>query len=252
GRMGTHDLLVDSEQRHKNRVRQAGRTSGGLALGSDATVGMLQALQRTAGNAAVNTLLRRYAIQRCGDTPCDCSPEEKAASVSPAQEDPAVQTIARRYDTLPSVPVQRTAVQRDDDDPPDPPDPWADPAKRPDPITGPGGPGDTNDRGFTCGIENGKFTCHVDVGKGDPLQLPGDWSSSPRNDPKIKGPSDCPPGQYNKLMMKCCAVGAHADASGMKCVTDQQQEQDPFTVPPAPPEQKGDFPDDPDAATQNA
>jgi len=52
--MGTHDLLVDSEQRHKNRVRQAGRTSGGLALGSDATVGMLQALQRTAGNAAVN------------------------------------------------------------------------------------------------------------------------------------------------------------------------------------------------------
>jgi len=260
--MGTHDLFADTEQGHKNRARQSERASVELARGGGTTAGLLQGLQRTAGNAAVNALLRQYTIQRCGATPCNCSPEERAASasretsVSPAQEDPVVGLIARGDDALLGVPVQRAVMQRDDDDPPDPPDPWADPAKRPDPITGPGGPGDTNDQGFTCGIENGKFTCHVDIGKGDPLQLPGqlpgNWSSSPKNDPTIKGPTDCPPGQYNKLMMKCCAVGTHTDASGMNCVPDQQQEQVPFTVPPAPAEQKGDFPDDPDAATQNA
>lgn len=42
-------------------------------------------LQRAAGNAAVSGLLRAarpgdrlLAVQRCGPTPCDCSPEERA------------------------------------------------------------------------------------------------------------------------------------------------------------------------------
>ncbi len=86
-------------------------------------VQMLLMLQRTAGNQAVNQLLRQYkagrlpspgpllpAVQRCGGKPCNCSPKEKAAhtQVQALEEDqvPAVSAIA-----LPSL--QRDA---DDDD----------------------------------------------------------------------------------------------------------------------------------------
>ena len=41
---------------------------------------LILGLQRTAGNAVLQRLLaHRLLVQRCGDTPCDCSPEEQAA-----------------------------------------------------------------------------------------------------------------------------------------------------------------------------
>jgi Domain of unknown function (DUF4157) len=51
-------------------------------------------LQRTAGNAAVVQLLSDGGvIQRCGPTPCDCSPAERAQAEA---ESPAVQRMAQR------------------------------------------------------------------------------------------------------------------------------------------------------------
>ena len=132
--------------------------------------------------------------------------------------------------------VSRAVVQRDD--PPDPVDPFKDPTARPNPLTGPGGPLDTNDQGFTCGFENGKFTCHLDVGKGDPLSLPPTLPSSPTT--PVKGPSSCPPGKYNKLWMSCCPNGTHASADGLNCIQDEKPK--PMVLPPAPPVDKGDFP----------
>lgn len=134
--------------------------------------------------------------------------------------------------------VTQPLLQRDDA--PDPDDPFKDPTKKADPLTGPGGPLDTNDKGFTCGWENGKFTCHPDIGKGDPLSLPGTWPSPSKNPPNVKGSSSCPPGKYNKLWMSCCRDGSHASADGFNCVPDQQP-QAPTPIPPLP-DNKGDFP----------
>ncbi len=134
--------------------------------------------------------------------------------------------------------VSRAVVQRDD--PPDPVDPFKDPTARPNPLTGPGGPLDTNDQGFTCGFENGKFTCRLDVGKGDPLSLPPTLPSSPTTPANVKGPSGCPPGKYNKLWMSCCPNGTHASADGFNCIQDEKPK--PMVLPPAPPVDIGDFP----------
>jgi hypothetical protein len=51
------------------------------------------ALQRSAGNAAVATMLRAAhnpVVQRCGPVPCDCPPEEKAAAAGSADQMPSV------------------------------------------------------------------------------------------------------------------------------------------------------------------
>jgi hypothetical protein len=83
-------------------------------------VQMLLMLQRTAGNQAVNQLLRQYrssrqpspglmpTVQRCGGKACNCSPEKKAAhtAVQPVEEEQVQDTSAM---TLPSL-------QRDPDD----------------------------------------------------------------------------------------------------------------------------------------
>jgi hypothetical protein len=43
-------------------------------------------LQRQAGNRAVSRLVAGHLLQRCGPTPCECSPEERAAK-APARPD---------------------------------------------------------------------------------------------------------------------------------------------------------------------
>lgn len=214
-------LAVDHEQERRLFTRQGEGRGIGLDAAAGGMTGTVLHLQRMAGNRAVNTLLRQH-------TPADL------ASLAV---------------------VQRAVVQRED--PPDPPDPFKDPTQRPDPITGPGGPGDTNDKGFTCGIKNGKFTCGVDIGKGDPLDLPGDWSKFGPSKPDaggIQGPGNCPPGMFNKMTMSCCKPGTHADDSGWNCVQDAGPTQDQLpALPPAPPSQPGDFPvPDPNADTQVA
>ncbi|MDQ2830212.1 MAG: DUF4157 domain-containing protein [Chloroflexota bacterium] len=62
--MGTHDLFADVE--HKNRVRQSSQASAPVKA-PGGTAGMLAHLQRSAGNAAVSSLLRQYTVQREAD-----------------------------------------------------------------------------------------------------------------------------------------------------------------------------------------
>lgn len=113
----------------------------------------------------------------------------------------------------------------------------------------PPGPPDTGDKGFTCGLDDGKPGCKLDIGKGEPLSLPGNWSSPSANPSNIKGPADCPPGKYNRLLMTCCSAGTRASDDGMNCIEDLKP------IPPLPepvPEDKGDFPIPPDENTKYA
>jgi hypothetical protein len=210
-------LVVNRDPGQHLSARPASASGLTLNAGPGDPHGTLRQLQRLAGNRSVNALLRQHA-----STPSSFS------------------TFAT---------VQRTLVQRED--PPDPPDPFKDPTQRPDPITGPGGPGDTNDKGFTFGIKNGKWGGSLDIGKGDPLDIPGDWSKLGPSKPdagNIQGPGNCPPGMYNKMTMGCCKSGTHADASGWNCVADSLP-----TLPPAAPVQPGDYNvPDPNAPTQVA
>lgn len=68
-------------------ARAAGHRRDGPSPGT----AMAIHLQRAAGNAAVSGLLtaprpaqRLMAIQRCGPTPCDCPPEERAQAAGGA------------------------------------------------------------------------------------------------------------------------------------------------------------------------
>jgi hypothetical protein len=86
---------VASEQVSQSNLQRTSQQGGdGMqrALAGGVPVQMLLMLQRTAGNQAVNQLLRQYkssrhpasvlglpAVQRCGGKPCNCSPQEKAA-----------------------------------------------------------------------------------------------------------------------------------------------------------------------------
>src|ERR1035437_5073892 len=93
---------VPEQVSQSNVQRAAQQTGGGMqrALAGN-PVQMLLMLQRTAGNQAVNQLLRQYksgrqpspslfmpAVQHCGGKACNCSPQEKAAhaSVQPLEE----------------------------------------------------------------------------------------------------------------------------------------------------------------------
>jgi hypothetical protein len=252
--------------------------AGGFAAGSP--VATLLHLQRTAGNAAVNRLLRQYAgqspsgsrgtspaslmLQRCGAKACDCSPEEREA-----HDKGHAQEGAEMLGT-----VQRQVVQRDDDDPPDPPDHFKD-QNKPRDLTDPGGPVDTGDKGVICGTENGKWGCHVDPGKGDALNLPGELPSTRReNQPDLGKQGACqperwnPPSPKNLFHGRCCNVDQIYDQSAQNCVPapkdkdavtpadpppvigPPEADPDPIVVPPATPEEKGDFTtpeDDPDS-----
>jgi hypothetical protein len=111
------------EQVKQSNLQPSVPRVGGMQYALAGTpVQMLLMLQRTAGNQAVNQLLRQYrssrqpgaglmpAVQRCGGKACNCSPQEKAAhtAVQPLEEEQAQATSAM---TLPSL--QRDA---DDDD----------------------------------------------------------------------------------------------------------------------------------------
>ncbi len=237
-------------------------------------------LQRTIGNAAVNRLLRQYTsqgqaggrgmssagvmLQRCGAKACDCSSEEREAhDANQAQEGAALGQA-----------VQRKAVQGEDELP-DPPDRFK-PDVKPQGPSDPGGPLDTGDKGFTCGTENGKWTCHVNPGMGDDLNVPGDMpSNKPGNQPDLGNKDGCqperwnPPSQKNLFHGRCCNVDQVYDQSAQNCVPAPPKgkesgdpadpapqfgppapDPDPIVVPPATPEQPGDYQtpeDDPDS-----
>jgi hypothetical protein len=89
--------------------RPAGAVSEPVRVGSVRTAEDLTRLQRAAGNQAVTGLLAppdTLVAQRCGDHPCDCSPEERAA----ADGRPSVQRLAAHPDPGPNAPL---SVQRD-------------------------------------------------------------------------------------------------------------------------------------------
>jgi hypothetical protein len=48
-----------------------------IASGSQSPNSVLR-LQRLAGNRATASMLAQPTVQRCGPTPCDCGPEERA------------------------------------------------------------------------------------------------------------------------------------------------------------------------------
>ncbi len=77
--MSTSSYAPPEGENEQARVRRAAQVSAAptLAGGSSPTVDVLRHLQRTAGNGAVNMLLRQYAVQRRG-----CSGEENAAELS--------------------------------------------------------------------------------------------------------------------------------------------------------------------------
>lgn len=106
------------------RDSQHRREGASFAL-AGTPVQMLLMLQRTAGNQAVNQLLRAYkssrqgspvgfrpAVQRCGGKPCHCSPQEKAAH-NPVQPIEDTQDLTGSGITQSSV--QRDADPEEDD-----------------------------------------------------------------------------------------------------------------------------------------
>ncbi len=115
-----------SEQVSQSNVQRTPQLGGdGMQRALTGTpVQMLLMLQRTAGNQAVNQLLRQYkssrqpapglvmpAVQRCGGKPCNCSPQEKAAHTQvQAMEDE--QAVSASADAPASV--QRDADDEDD------------------------------------------------------------------------------------------------------------------------------------------
>jgi hypothetical protein len=67
-------------------------------------------MQRTHGNAAVQRLIRaEAAIQRCGPTPCDCSPQEKSAGEAPKS---AAALLLQRHETATQPPPTATFWER--------------------------------------------------------------------------------------------------------------------------------------------
>jgi len=91
------------------RVRRPdGRLPDGRAVAGPAGAAFLLGLQRTAGNAAVARHLARTApVQRCGPTPCDCSPQERAEYAADHPEEAAAEP---QQDEAAARPVQRQAA----------------------------------------------------------------------------------------------------------------------------------------------
>lgn len=108
--------------------------------------------------------------------------------------------------------------------------------------------------GLSCGFKGGKPTCSVDLGKGDTLDVdPSSFSPEERHAAfDAKRPKSCPPARWNWIWESCCAPGKRFDFGRKGCVAEPpKQEQPPappqppllpLELPPAPPEEKGDFP----------
>jgi hypothetical protein len=95
------DAMVATLQRH-------GVPRGGRGFGFGGQSAVLR-LQQTHGNAAVQRLVSSEAgIQRCGPTPCGCSPQERAARF--ADEAPAL--LLQRQETATQPPPTATFWER--------------------------------------------------------------------------------------------------------------------------------------------
>jgi hypothetical protein len=85
-------------------------------------------------------------------------------------------------------------------------------------------------QGVSCGIKDGKPFCSVHTGKGEPLEVdPSALSPEDRKsalDPKR--PKSCPPERWNSFWEFCRPPAT--------------TKEHPFVLPPAPAEEKGDFP----------
>jgi hypothetical protein len=107
-----------------------------------------------------------------------------------------------------------------------------------DPDQDPGPPELPDPKGLTCGIKDGKPFCTVATGKGDPLEL--DPSALSPDAPDPKRPKNCPPERWNWFWESCCAPGKHFDPATKSCRENAKEQ--PFDIPPAPPQDWGDFP----------
>jgi hypothetical protein len=121
-------------------------------------------------------------------------------------------------------PVQRTPVVQRDESPPGPPE-------------------SADQIGLKCGPEG----CELDVGKGQALNLPGDWSrlgpSLRRSQADPTRPPSCPPHRWNWFWVKCCGPEQLFDPDGNRCVSPPRPSpEQEIDVPPAPEPDLGDFP----------
>jgi hypothetical protein len=183
------------------------------------------------------------SVQRCGATPCGCSPEKQMAHALHEQSLVSIAaTMPPGGDQLPMRPP--LVVQRDGDD---------DQPKKPPGLTDQYGPFDPKDNFLRGGWSNGKPSFSVDPGF---LKLPGGgdpltWtppSGDPQQSPMAKPPG-CPddrwnkPGPWNMYTSSCCNVNAKFDDATHKCVqVAPQNDLDLPPIPPAPPPEYNDLP----------
>src|SRR5271166_2328842 len=138
-----------------------------LSSSSHLTRSLLQ-MQRTYGNRYVQ---RALALARQGEGEVTSTADSGLLAPSRGYNlGGSGRGVLRVHPPISVVQQKSAVVYRQDA--PDPEDPFKDPTKRPDPLTCPEAPLDKRDKSLTCGIENGKFTCHPDIGKGDPLNVP--------------------------------------------------------------------------------
>ena len=107
----------------------------------------------------------------------------------------------------------------------------------------PGPPQTPDVTGLSCGIKDGKLTCTVSTPKGDVDVDTSTFTPSERKaavDPRR--PKNCSLTRWNWYWQSCCAPGTHFDDGSNSCRPDARPKEEPFVIPPAPPEEKGDFP----------
>lgn len=240
--------VSDASDPYEQAAEQTARASAGArAAGSPAS----------GEGQPADTASVQLSVQRCGATPCGCSPEERQEHALRHAPDSEVDE-AQGGGESPRLRAQRLVVQRDDDDDPRKPD-----VPKPQPgLTDQYGPFDPNDKFFKFGWDKGKPSVSVDPGivglpgQGDPLKYsPPDGSLDAH--PMAK-PAGCPderwnkPGPWNLFTSTCCNPGTAFNDASHKCEPVQQPSPDLGLppVPPAPPPEYNDLPaPDPNIAT---
>ena len=217
-------------------LRTRGRTPeshpmlvGGFAAGSP--VATLLHLQRTAGNAAVNRLLRQYTgqglaagrstptaglmLQRCGATSCNCTEEEKAIHQDEGQsrsEAAGVADVSGERLLSTSLAGGLVPVARQEDDTPQEDD---DPATSP--VSNVAAPDATSQSGQDAPLENesganSKDNPQEQAGTGDAPNIK-DACAAAKQDCLSR--LECAPGSKPTLNKDCTCVRSD---DGFNCV----------------------------------
>jgi hypothetical protein len=95
-----------------------------------------------------------------------------------------------------------------------------------------------------CGFVNGQFQCGVDIGKGDPLKLPGSLPKSGGAPAAPSGKQASCPDRYASAFDQCCPSDTRVSDDGRFCqpLKPDQVPKPEFQLPPPVPQDLGDFP----------